>query len=287
MKFRLPKRKKRPLPADTTCRNCGAQTVGRYCHSCGQDILAGQGQPILTLTGQLLENAFALDGKTPITLACLMTRPGFLSEAYRLGRISRYVHPVKLFWMSTLIFFALLISGIDVSEDKATNIKLPGGNSETKIEQTGQEGTKAGKNMTRAELANYLSTYVPYATFLLMPIFALLLALFFWRKKYYYMYHLTFAVHFHAFLWIYFSLLIIADRIIPDSMEYPGSITALLVFLPGIYLAIALRRFYQTAKRRTAVWKAILITLLYATLIIVVTILIALLVLRFMGLLDD
>ena len=112
------KRKKRTLPEDLICRNCGGQTVGRYCHDCGQDLLAGIGQPILKLIAQVLDNVFALEGKTPRTLVSLLFRPGFLSNQYQIGKIAHYVHPVKLFWMSTLIFFALLISQMDVSNLK-------------------------------------------------------------------------------------------------------------------------------------------------------------------------
>jgi len=102
------KKQNRPIPENATCRNCGTQMTGRYCHECGQDIFAGTGIPILKLIGQMLDNAFALDGKTPKTLAYLLIRPGFLSSEFMNGRINRYVNPVKLFWMSTLIFSRFL-----------------------------------------------------------------------------------------------------------------------------------------------------------------------------------
>ncbi|MDR0294595.1 MAG: DUF3667 domain-containing protein [Prevotellaceae bacterium] len=112
--------KRREMPAEAICRNCNTQTIGRHCHVCGQNISAGQEQPILQFTGNLLENAFALDGKVLLTLRRLLFKPSFLSAEYRLGRIVRYVLPVKLFWMSSLIFFALLFGqGFNGNENES------------------------------------------------------------------------------------------------------------------------------------------------------------------------
>jgi len=245
------KKKKRALPEDPICRNCGTQMIGRYCHECGQDIYAGTEQSTLKLTEQALESTFALDGKMPRTLAFLMVRPGFLSEEYRAGKVNKYMHPVRLFWISTLIFFALLISQINF------------GNMDIQI---------AGEQMSveHIPILNYFTKFAPYVTFLLIPIFALLLVLFFWRKKDYYMYHMVFTLHFHTFLWIFFSLLLIIG-LFTCNLTYPTWLNMLLFFTPGIYLTIALRRYYQTKSWWQALWKAILISILYFILILTVT----------------
>jgi len=234
------KKKERALPEDMTCRNCGAQNVGRYCHECGQDIHAGARQSTIRLIGQALESLFALDGKTPRTLALLMSRPGFLSQEYYAGRVSRYVHPVRLFWMSTLIFFALLITNVNLGGDQVMQIQ----------------------GVDSSVFTNYFFKYAPYLSFLFIPIFALLLVLFFWKKRYYYMYHMIFTLHFHTFLWIFSSLLMIVN-LFTMSIEYPAWLNMILFFTPGVYLTVALRRFYQTKSWWQAAWKAVLISLLY------------------------
>ena len=280
------KKKERALPEDTVCRNCGAQTVGRYCHECGQDLLAGVGQPILKLIMQIFDNVFALEGKTPRTLAHLMIRPGFLSEEYRIGKVNRYVHPVKLFWMSSLIFFALLISQMDFdnNQNKITSEEI------VKIESTDQASpTDSLTNNTTSEkvkeekkrkaqedfrvfaLKN-IPKYAPYTTFLLIPIFALLLAWFFRRKKLFYMFHLVFALHFHTFLAIFCSILLIVGIFTPN-FDFPSWLSLTLFLTPGIYLVIGFHRFYRTKSWWQAVLKAIGITLLYVILIFTVTVL--------------
>ncbi len=292
MKIRR-KRIRTLLPVKTVCRNCSTQTMGRYCHVCGQDIFAGRGVSIFKLIGQLLENAFSLDNKTPVTLKYLLFRPGFLSSEYRLGRITRYVHPVKLFWMSTLIFFALLLGNVNFNdrtapenEKKTTTEQAIGNESKTVLpagaataeKEAGTQVQKPGKEKiaedltdSEREMKNLFSTYGPYVAFLLIPVFALLLGLFFWRKKFYYMYHLVFAVHFHTFLWILFSLMIIANNLTEDT-TWP-TWTLVLLFLPGIYLMFAMARFYQPKWKISVVWKAVLLSLLYIILILLMVVL--------------
>jgi len=289
------KRKKRPLPEDTTCRNCGTQTLGKYCHECGQDVFAGRKQRILQLIIQAVDNLFSFEGKTPRTLLLLMFRPGFLSNEFREGRINRYVHPVKLFWMSTLILFALMIIQLDRA-DKQDIINInntPANNpkgltfsykpsaspsdtiiqisSDTiQIPSMNEEANDSGLTPKRDQIIKYFSRYAPYASFILIPLFALLLALFFWRKKEYFIYHLTFTAHFHTFLWIFCSLLMIADML--HHREYPDWLATILFFTPIIYFAIALRRYYQTKSWWQALWKALLIMILYFILILTVTV---------------
>ena len=80
----------------------------------------------------------------------------------------------------------------------------------------------------------------PIALFVLLPIFALLLKVFYWRKGRY-AYHLVFTFYFFAFLFIVFNALLIADFII----DVPGWIDFLIILSTFIYLYIALKRFYE------------------------------------------
>ena len=275
------KRKKRALPEDKICRNCGVETQGRYCHECGQDVFAGAGQPIVNLAGQVLENAFALDAKAPRTLFYLLFRPGFLSEEYRNGKINKYVHPVKLFWMVSLILFALLVSQ-NSSESKVESrkhknlVEINLGNSVSDTTDTDasqiaendfEERLMAITDENKKRIDELFIKYLPYVSFLLIPVFALLLMLFFRRAKYYYVYHLMFAVHFHTFLYLLLTLINIPDLFVTHTISYPDWCNFLFFIIPGIYFTIALRKFYQTKRWRRTLWKAIAISFFYLILI--------------------
>ena len=297
------RKKERQVPEDAVCRNCGAQMQGRYCHECGQDIFAGTGIPILQLIGQLLDNAFALEGKTPRTLVNLLFRPGFLSCEYMNGKVVRYVNPVKLFWMSTIIFFALLISQLNPSNwltNENINLKFNGvelNNSNVPISDSiafdskdmadKEETAKWLKNEKNREIISKIfdnfSKFAPYVAFLLIPFFALLLALFYWCKRYYYVHHLIFTVHFHAFLWIFCSLLLLVKMFI--NSRFSGWLSTTLFFTPGIYLIFALHRFYHPQTYhfkswRQTIWKSIFITLLYFFIFCILTVIITGIVLK-------
>ena len=308
---KLWKKRQREIPSEAICRNCGAITTGRYCQACGQDIFAGQEQPIFQFVANLLSNAFSLDSKVLLTVRYLFFKPGFLSAEYRQGRIVRYVQPVKLFWMSTLIFFALLFTGttatehesaaqqqessaqttaqegataaslqIDINEEKAS---APG-MEESQKQKRGATISVRGKvqEVSREQLKNYLTAYAPYAAFFLIPIFALLLKLFFWRKKYFYLHHLTFAVHFHSFMWMLWSFPLIIDFLFPE-WKFPDWLSMTLFFLPGLYLMIALYRFYQPPRKWSVLWKAVVISLCYLIFICIFLAAIILLLLLIMG----
>jgi hypothetical protein len=55
-----------------------------------------------------LEDEFVLNRRLPRTLFALFCRPGFLTREYIDGRIASYARPLKLYLVSSLIFFLLL-----------------------------------------------------------------------------------------------------------------------------------------------------------------------------------
>lgn len=94
-------------PSEEPCRNCGDPTPGAYCPSCGQakrDVAVSVG----TLLGQVLEEQLFLDRTLPRTLFGLLFRPGFLTAEYTRGHIVRYAPPLRLYLVSSVLFFVLI-----------------------------------------------------------------------------------------------------------------------------------------------------------------------------------
>ncbi len=60
------------------------------------------------LVGDFLEDQFGVDGRTPTTIVALLLRPGFLTREYLDGRVVRYVRPLKLYLVSSLVLFLLV-----------------------------------------------------------------------------------------------------------------------------------------------------------------------------------
>jgi Protein of unknown function (DUF3667) len=87
-----------------------------------------------------------------------------------------------------------------------------------------------------------LTTWIPRALFILLPLFALILAAFYWRghQKFFFVDHLVFSLNMHSFG---FALLLIAAGL---AQFLPGGVVAMFVGLAvAAYLLLAMKRFYR------------------------------------------
>ena len=80
---------------------------------------------------------------------------------------------------------------------------------------------------------------IPVAMFFLLPIFALLLKLLFFRRGRF-AHHLVFSFYYFSFLFTVFAILLLANLIYP----IPNWIDWLIIFITGVYLLLAIMRFY-------------------------------------------
>lgn len=55
-----------------------------------------------------IEDQFAINSALPRTLGALVLRPGLLTAEYLAGRIARYIPPVRLYLVASVLFFLLL-----------------------------------------------------------------------------------------------------------------------------------------------------------------------------------
>ncbi|WP_340073897.1 DUF3667 domain-containing protein [Leptobacterium sp. I13] len=81
---------------------------------------------------------------------------------------------------------------------------------------------------------------IPISMFFLLPIFALLLKIFYLRRGHF-AHHIVFSFYFFTFLFIVFSIILLANFIvnIPDWVDY------LIVFSTVFYLFLAMKHFYE------------------------------------------
>ena len=122
-------------------------------------------------------------------------------------------------------------------------------------------GTVAKLARDPAALNGALTAWIPRALFLLLPLFAMLVAAFYWRqrKKFYFVDHLVFSLSFHSFG---FVLLLLAAAI-PEAIS--GDFVVWLVAgVLGLYLLLAVKRFYRQSWLWT-VLKTASIGVLYTT----------------------
>ncbi|MCB1643881.1 MAG: DUF3667 domain-containing protein [Pseudomonadales bacterium] len=89
------------------CSNCHTPLAGPYCYQCGQS--CHNPPPLLVpLIAESLEAVFSVNSRTAKTLYALFFKPGFLTQAYFAGRRAAYLPPLRLYIISSLLFFFYL-----------------------------------------------------------------------------------------------------------------------------------------------------------------------------------
>ncbi|WP_372944700.1 DUF3667 domain-containing protein [Muriicola sp.] len=83
---------------------------------------------------------------------------------------------------------------------------------------------------------------IPIAMFLLMPIFAMLLKVFYWRRGNF-AHHMVFSFYFFTFLFTAFCILILANKL----FEVPVWLEVIITLSYLVYLMVALRNFYRSS----------------------------------------
>jgi hypothetical protein len=220
-----------PLPACAAaaapCDNCGATLTGRYCANCGQRL-----EPPVHSLWHFLTVAFEdvthADSRLWSTLAALAFRPGLLTHEFLAGRRARYLPPVRLYLVLSLLFFlcasvskpqVLQLSTSESGVPKAARlVPLDQVNDESPAERNARECAminfagplnpamqKACLRIRADNARSFVAAMrhnLPRTMFLFLPLLAGLMMLFYWRPRHYYVEHLLLLVHNHALVFL-------------------------------------------------------------------------------------
>ncbi len=141
---------------------------------------------VRTLVAEATQALFNIENKLWKTLHLLFRRPSELTRAYLAGQRVRYVSPLRLYFISSVLYFALaaLMGSTDVMFISFNWEGQP-------IED--------------------LSEFLPRLMFVVIPAYAALLMGVYWRPKRLYVEHLIVALHIHAIWFFLFSISVVLD----------------------------------------------------------------------------
>jgi len=272
-----PAMSKEHLPKLNVCQNCETPTPGNYCPECGQDSRDHRVALRLLVVG-LWNDLFTFDNRFWRSIVLLLFRPGALTNRFVAGQRIRYIPPARMYLFISLVFFflvsAVIRSGLRDEVVTVTNpapaavvamadsIRAAAGNTlhastadmsgiedspamDAAEEDDGRtEATIFGRefDLDEKSLVGAIVNLVPKGMFLLLPIFAALLALVYRRSRRKYVEHLIFSLHFHAFVFI---LLILT---LATTWPPAGLVALALVY---VYLYLAMKRVYGQGWRKT------------------------------------
>jgi thiamine biosynthesis protein ThiS len=249
----------KPEAQEWTCPTCGVRASGSFCAACGEKKFALSDLSLHHFFSHALGEFFHFDSKIFRSFRLLFTRTGFLSAEYARGCRKPYLHPFQVFFIANLIYFFLQpLTGW-------TGLKTPlyvhthsAGYSSLATRLVAQR--TAAKGISNSEFTHAFDHVVDLQArslvLLMVPMFALVLALLEWRKRRVVGEHLAFALHFYAF-WVITLFLIVFGLSKPVLLflQHRGIVfseTALdhFLYLTGqglilVYLVPALRTFYH------------------------------------------
>lgn len=202
------------------CSNCQSSLDGEYCSNCGQRNLDLE-KPIWSLVGAVISETFEVDGRAASTVRTLFRHPGMLTSEFLAGRRVAYSPPLRLYLVFSIVFFLLIAwlasSGL---------LREPG----------------SDLNFDAAVQARFLSDDLPTLMFLLLPIFAMLMKIAYWKRLYFD--HLIFSLHLHCVAYVALAIMLPLEAVATRHIIL--LLVAAIVFLGFLaHFMIAVHRVYR------------------------------------------
>ena len=91
-------------PPLTHCENCGAELQGHWCAQCGQPAIEYR-RSFRHVVADLLNEFLNWDSKFFATIALLILKPWRLTNEFLTGKRVRYVNPLRLYLLVSILFF--------------------------------------------------------------------------------------------------------------------------------------------------------------------------------------
>jgi Protein of unknown function (DUF3667) len=205
------------------CGNCGAALSGPYCSACGQ-----HAQQSARSVGALYHDAWHLlthvDGRLWQSLSLLLLQPGRLTQEYFAERRVRYLPPVRLYLVLSVLFFAFVVLAPHGADQTS---KSPGADKSMAASPSEHSKKHEGFTLDTADCENIHTSLqwlenslrracmrnvdtgghawtnaffasIPKMMFVFVPMIALVMLILYWRPRHFYVEHLVFFLHNHA-----------------------------------------------------------------------------------------
>lgn len=274
----------------TSCATCGVTLSGEYCAGCGERRFDHHALSI----GHFAEHAFEafshFDTAILRTLKGLVMTPGRLTADWARGCRKPYLPPVQFFLVMNLLFF--VTQSLNHWNTLTTNLD---------VHITGTNHKEIAQSMVKEKIAargveykDYRPVFDAKATIqaksmviLMVPVFALAIAIVSFGMRRYAVEHLVFSLHYYSFFLLYLSVFSSATTVVLWGLEMAGKVPSdttvdrvvsiLMLLCLGAYLSIAIRVVYENewwvsaVKAGVLVWASVEILYLYRFVLFLVT----------------
>jgi hypothetical protein len=244
------------------CLNCGAALQGPFCSHCGQRVIPAY-PTLREMAGDAWREFSGYDGRFARTFRLLLWRPGALTLEVLEGRRARYVAPLRVYLAASLVYFLFAAAAPDPEivnrpAVPGTSVTVKIGDREVELGAlTPEERSEALESLARApwwmqpiahglllDPAGFrmrLLENLPRTFFVLVPVFAAIVAMFNRRRPF--SQHLVFSLHFHAATFVAFAASELVTFTRHAGAAAGAEVAARLFAL--VYGLLAFRRVYR------------------------------------------
>lgn len=252
------------------CHNCNTAVTGRFCTECGQKLELHR-PTFGHFVGEGIESLTHADSRLWQTLWYLISKPAFLTKEFFDGRRARYLPPIRLYIVLSVAFFLSLAlipssdptpAGIDELEldGVCSNLKYSGPFAEVMSQRLQDACFRMQRGDGNQALGEAFLRNLPKAMWVLLPVFALVMLLFWWRPRRLYAEHVLFLIHNHGAIFAILTILSLVELIVPTAVS--DWLTLIVVLYLFWYTWRGMRVFYADS-RGLAIFKFFSLGLLY------------------------
>ena len=191
-----------------------------------------------------------------------------LTVKYSAGKRVEFVPPIRLYLFLSVFYFLILslqpgtgIININTGPptEQVTDSVSADPNNPARLESAQDQsrlslGMRQFAEASRAEKRRLIIRSFTWMMVVLLPIFALILKWFYRKKQKFYVEHLVFALHVHAFMYLFYALTGIVELIAQpeeDNAFFASYLPALTALISIWYLLKALKTYYGDGYGKT------------------------------------
>ena len=217
------------------CTKCGVVGTGQFCSACGEDL----GRPRDLSFKHFMKEAFVavtdVDSALIASFRSLLTRPGELTREYLTGDRQRFMAPFRVFLLCNLVYFIAVAQygvgvftapfRVQVEQIGYRNVARMMVNERLHTEAPAMSLEQAA---TRDSVKQAFAARYDGATegigkaivFVLIPLYALVFQVLYWRERRYFAEHLVLSTHLLAFLLLVIAVMGVVLRLVGGMMHH-------------------------------------------------------------------
>jgi hypothetical protein len=245
--------------------------------------------PVKELASEFIDVLPSFDRRFLRSVKPFLFDPGSLTLEYLNGKRKHYLSPFKLYFMISFVFFLIGSLRDDSAERRMAVSELANDSSGTvlpkdslfvsvaapnskmrftvrdsaEVESIFGPSIVAALRKMKADpsiMFDKIKEHRPKIIFVLLPVFALLLKLLYFRSRSLYIKHLVFSFNVHSFL---FFILLITDIIEMSTIPFSGYLAMPLYLCIPVNLFVGMKKVYGQSNGKTFV-KFLLLSLTYS-----------------------